>query len=325
MASWVGGIAGLATSFLWAFSATLYGFITRRVPGVRSITLAAIRATLGSLLLLLLHRLLYGTFWPVEVPRDTVLLLAASSLLSITLGDLGYFYGIAYIGPRLVTLLSSAAPLITTLLAWLLLGEVLPPLHLAGVAVAVGGVAWVVSEPRGADDWSGNPRRFRIGVALALSSTALVAASYVLSRAALNGAHFSLDWEHWRHLHPLDDGPPLPKVAPFSAAVIRVVTATAQGWLLLPFFGALRGTLAAFGNRRLVPLALAATLAGLVIGVWTAMVTLQYAPGGVGAALMNLSPIFMIPLTWLVFGERHSRRSIAGTVVAVIGVGLLLL
>jgi drug/metabolite transporter (DMT)-like permease len=210
-------------------------------------------------------------------------------------------------------LLSSLAPLLTTLVAWFVLGEALSPGKVAGIAAVVGGVAWVVSETKGRESWGGDPKRFRLGVALVLGSTALLAVSYVVSRAAMTGARL------------LTDGPPLPPPEPYSAAVIRVVTATLQGYLLLPLFGAVRSTVNAFFNPRLLPLIVLGATVGLVIGVWTAMITFQYAPSGVGSALMSLSPVFMIPLTALVFGERHTARAITGTVLATSGVVLLLI
>jgi len=134
----------------------------------------------------------------------------------------------------------------------------------------------------------------------------------VVSRAAMNGV-------------PLGDGPPLPEIEAYSAGVIRVVTATAMSWMILPAFGAVRISITNFINPKLMPLAILATICGLVIGVWTAMITLKYAPSGVGSALMSLSPIFMLPLTALVFGEKHTKRAVIGTIVAVGGAVLLLI
>lgn len=312
IAPWIGGLAGLVTSLMWAVSATIWGVVTRREQAP-VISLAATRVLIASILLMGVHRIAYGTFWPADTHRDTILLLALSSFLSITLGDLGFFYGIRWIGPRLTMLLCSMAPIITTAVAWFTVGEILSLRDLAGIAAVVGGVAWVVSEQRGRESWGGDPKRFRAGILIALSATLLLATSYVISRAAMNGAHFG-------------DGPALPRIEPYSASVVRVVTATLMSWSILPLFGAraVRSSIANFANPRLMPLGILATITGLVVGVWTAMITLKYAPSGVGSALMSLSPIFMLPLTTIVFGERHSARAVVGTVIAVIGVVLLL-
>jgi drug/metabolite transporter (DMT)-like permease len=308
---WLGGLAGIVTSLMWAASATLWGMISRSV-NAPAISFAATRVVLASVMLMGVHRIFYGSLWPQGVHQDTIMLLAFSSLLSITIGDLGFFYGIKWIGPRLVMLLSSMAPIITTVVAWFTIGEILSWTDLVGIAAVVGGVAWVVSEQGGKESWGGDPKMFRSGILIALSSTILLALSYVVSRAAMNGMHFG-------------DGPPLPKIEPYSAGVIRVVAATVMSWMILPAFGAVRMSITNFVNPRLMPLAILATICGLVVGVWTAMITLKYAPSGVGSALMSLSPIFMLPLTALVFGEKHTARAVVGTIVAVGGAALLLI
>ena len=72
-------------------------------------------------------------------------------------------------------------------------------------------------------------------------------------------------------------------------------------------------------------LAIFGTIVGPVVGVWTSMIALNNLPSGVASALISSSPIFMIPIAALAFGEKHSFRSLVGTVLAVAGVFLLLL
>ena len=77
-------------------------------------------------------------------------------------------------------------------------------------------------------------------------------------------------------------------------------------------------------NPALLKFIIPGTLAGLFLGSWFSMMALARMPGGVATALMSCSPIFMIPLTRLFFGERHSARAMAGTAVTVAGVFVLL-
>jgi drug/metabolite transporter (DMT)-like permease len=46
---------------------------------------------------------------------------------------------------------------------------------------------------------------------------------------------------------------------------------------------------------------------------------------GVAQTLMTLMPVLVIPYLWIVYGQRTSRRGIAGALVAVVGVAILLL
>jgi drug/metabolite transporter (DMT)-like permease len=51
----------------------------------------------------------------------------------------------------------------------------------------------------------------------------------------------------------------------------------------------------------------------------------QRAPVGVASTLMALPPVFLLPISWVVFGERVGWQAVAGTLVAVAGVALLAL
>ena len=48
------------------------------------------------------------------------------------------------LGPRLGTLLLSLAPIFGSIMAWVFFGEVLTPLQITGIGIALAGIAWVV-------------------------------------------------------------------------------------------------------------------------------------------------------------------------------------
>ena len=52
---------------------------------------------------------------------------------------------------------------------------------------------------------------------------------------------------------------------------------------------------------------------------------LQRTPVGIASTLVNLTPIFLIPISYAVFGERITRRAVVGTLIAVSGTALLFL
>ena len=51
----------------------------------------------------------------------------------------------------------------------------------------------------------------------------------------------------------------------------------------------------------------------------------QHAEIGVASTLMALPPVFMLPIGYFVFKERLNWQAIAGTLLAIVGVGLLFL
>lgn len=306
----LGGLAALAASLCFALSATAWGLVAGRMP---TLGLIAVRTTLAALLFAALIWASTGAPWPATLAGEAGLLLALSGLVSMGLGDYMFFKGLVRIGPRLSMVVFASTPIMAALIAWLATGEALGLRAITGIAVIVAGIAWVVSEPRGRGGWSDDAREFRKGVLLSLGSCVTVSIAFVLTRAALAGGA------------PLfGDGPPRPPADAVEASLVRLATTAALVWLALPFTVSLRPTLAALADRRLMRIIVPGTVAGLIVGMWLSMVALARLPSGVAAALMGCTPIFMVPLAHVAFGERHSVRALAGTLVTVAGVFILL-
>jgi len=307
----LGGAAGLATAFLWACSALAWGLAGRRV---HSLSIAAIRILLATVILAAVHSIAFGWPWPRGLDFEPVLFLALSGLAGMTAGDICYFRGITIVGPRLATLLFSLCPLFTTLIAWATRGETLSVRMVCGIVLNVGGVAWACSDPAGRSAWpAAGGRKFREGVILILIGTAFIAGGYVLSKMGMAGG-----------ARRLTEGAPLAKIDPFQGTFIRVLAGAAATWAFLPMMGKLRPTVQAMSDRRAMLTILVGTIVGPVVGVWTSMIAIANVPSGVASSLIGCSPIFMIPLSRIVFGERHTARSLVGTLAAIGGVFLLL-
>jgi drug/metabolite transporter (DMT)-like permease len=66
-------------------------------------------------------------------------------------------------------------------------------------------------------------------------------------------------------------------------------------------------------------------LFGPVIGVSSSLLAVQHTGIGVASTLMALPPVFMLPISRIVFKERFGWQAMAGTLVAMAGVALLFL
>jgi drug/metabolite transporter (DMT)-like permease len=228
-------------------------------------------------------------------------------------GDVLYFRGIAILGPRLAMLLSALCPIGTAAIAWFAAKEVLSARAVAGIALNVAGVAWVVSEPRDGHAWKVRPEHFRKGVILLLGSVAFASVSGVLTRMGMSPS-----------VRLFGGGPPPPPTDALQATLVRITVATVATWAFLPLMGRLRPTVRSVSERRAMLVILGGTIVGPLIGVWTAMVAYGRLESGIASSLINTSPIFMIPLSTLVYGEKHSFRSLVGTLLAMGGMFLLL-
>jgi drug/metabolite transporter (DMT)-like permease len=145
MGTYTGELAALAASFLFAATSTCFTLAGRKVG---SLVVNRTRLVFAVALLALLH-LALRTPLPIQAESQRWLWLGLSGLAGLVLGDAFLFQAFVWIGPRLSMLLMSLAPVIAALLGWLFLGETLAPIQLLGMALALGGVAWVVLERNG--------------------------------------------------------------------------------------------------------------------------------------------------------------------------------
>jgi drug/metabolite transporter (DMT)-like permease len=305
-------LAALATAILWASSAVAWSFAGRRIG---SVAVTAIRTVLAVAILLPVYWLVKGHPLPTQLAGQPFALLATSGALGVGLADICLLRALLLIGPRLGMLIASLlTPILTALVAFAAVKEKLTPWSLAGIVLTVAGVAWVVSDPHGQQAWPVHRRHFKQGVLLCLTSACIMAFSNVLSRMAFDA---KLREHYFAQVQPSAD--------PFSAAFLRVLAGGVVIWLALPLLGRMKAAVTGFANKKAMLIILAGTIVGPVLGIWMSMVAFSGTKSGIAAALINTSPVFLIPLAYFAYGEKPTLRSLAGTAAAMAGVFMLLL
>lgn len=330
--SLVGPAAGVGTSVLWAATALLFTAGTRRIGATRVNLLRLITA---AALLVVTSRWLLGAWLPA-VSTGQAVDLALSGVVGLTLCDQALFVAFGLVGPRLVLLVNTTAPLFALTFGAAFLGERVGPLALLGIACTLGGVAWVVLEKR--ETTVPRAALLRgIGLAVFGASTQALGAYFgkrgighgVLPReehldplgatawrmvaglagmlvlVALRGA-----WARAR-ARPLPDGPPT--IDPAALDTTAPGDPARQPWSALP----------AINRRRGIQLTLAAAVLGPYLGVWLSVVAFDLTELGVAQTLCSLSPVLVLPLTRAVYGEAITPRAVLGALVAVGGSALL--
>jgi drug/metabolite transporter (DMT)-like permease len=296
----IGEIAALGTAFFWSLTSIQFTQASRRIGSVRT---NRIRLVLAVTFLLLTHLLLYGEPWPIQAEPFRWGWLGISGVVGLVLGDASLFQSFIAIGPRRGMLMMTLAPVISALVAWGWLGETLSPVEIAAILLTVGGIAWVVSEGnQGQENSVESRKQYGLGVLFGLGGAIGQALGLVLAKQGLVGDFPSL-----------------------SATLIRMLVATGALWLITLVRGQVAETWQALKDREAVTSVIGGSLTGPFLGVWLSMVAVQRAHVGIASTLMAMSPIMLIPLTHLIFGERISPRSIAGTVVALAGATIIFL
>jgi drug/metabolite transporter (DMT)-like permease len=296
----MGEIAALATSFCWSFTSIQFTLAGQRI-GSRVVNRT--RLVLAVLYLSLAHLLLQGELWPIHAEPFRWGWLGLSGTIGLVLGDGCLLQAFLLIGTRRAMLSMTLVPVISTLLAWSWLGEILHPAEMGAVLLTVGSIAWVVSERRQTQGVSvESKRQYALGLLLSLGGALGQALGLVTAKRGLVGDFPSL-----------------------SATLIRMVVAMGVIWLLTLARGQVAATWQALRDKKAQLFTAVGALTGPFVGVWFSMVAVQHAHVGIASTLMGLSPIILIPLGHWIFHEQISPRSVAGTVVALAGAAIIFL
>lgn len=304
MHTYIGHFAALATSFVWSFTSVLFTLSGRKVG---SKIVNRMRLLFAAFFVVLMHWLVQGRPFPLGAEPYRWGWLALSGLIGYVLGDGFLFRALILIGPQLSMLLMALAPVYATIMGWVLFDETLTPIQLTGILVAVGGVALVVTR-RSSEDQPGtdDPHKtgsYGLGILFGLLAGLGQAAGLVASRLGLAG-----------------DFPAL------SGNVIRVLAAAAAVWLGALVGGQVKQEITTIKEQpKAVGEIAGGAFLGPFVGVWLSLIAIQRAPLGIASTLMSFPPIFLIPISYILFKERIGLRAIIGTLAAVGGTALLFL
>lgn len=288
--------AALLTTACFAFSV---------IFAQRSIAAAGqMRANLVRLLIAALILGLYAHTVGTSFRNASTGWLFLSGVIGMGLGDIALFMALPRLGSRLTLLMAQclAAP-IAALCEWAWLGTRLTGVQLALGALILAGIAVAfmpdrAHPPRVRLRWSG----FVLGVLAAAGQgigAIITRKGNLVSLAAGEGQLNGIDAAYHRILGGL---------------AITVL------WYLLLHRRRWAPQITAAPARPRYGWALANGIAGPVLGVSCYQWALATSPSGVVLAIVATSPLFAIPLTWWLEGDRPNLRSILGGVLAVAGV-----
>lgn len=283
-----GALAALAAALCWTLASSLW----HRLPT----SLSAVQLNLLKNLLALVLLAPALALQPWRVGWEPLLLLAASGVLGIALGDSLYFAALRRLGTRRCLTLDAGGPAVTAVAGFLWLAEWPSPLQWLGVgliSLAVLLVARQKPERSPAAGLAVPAAAQRLGVLLALGALLCGSGGALLARAALRAGELD----------------------PLQSAVLRLAAASL---VLLPL---LRGVPASPPRprpaQRRWPLWLAATLLGTSAGIALQQTALQHLPGALAVALMATAPVMALPLAPL----EGDRPGVVGVLAALLALG----
>ncbi|NEY88875.1 solute carrier family 35 transporter [Tabrizicola oligotrophica] len=230
----------------------------------------------------------------------SVLVLSASGIIGILLGDTFNFAAVGRLGPRRAGAIFALNAPMAAVMGWAFLGERLPVQAGLGIAVTAAGVALaILGRPRAdAHRLETLQGGLMIGALFGLAAAAGQAAGSLIARPLMTGG--------------LD---------PYLASLFRVgASGLAMG--LVAALPAAPPRPAAI-SRLTLALTAATAIIGLLIGMTLFLYALQGSQTGIIATLSATSPVIILPLLWLRTGQRPTAMSFAGGLLAVLGLGLI--
>ncbi|PGH53004.1 EamA family transporter [Azospirillum palustre] len=311
----IANMAALGAALCWA-AGGLIAIGPVRVLG--SIAFNRVRLTIVAAALLAATTLLGG--WQT-LDTGAALTLALSGLLGIVVGDMALFWSLSRLGPRRNVVIYAANAPLTALLAYALLGEALGPWTVLGVALVTLGVMLAVALRSGSThSWEAIQGNLLAGVSVCLLAAVGQAAGSIIAKPVMAAG-----------------------ADPIASAAVRVTTAAlmftaigvlstvragvragVNGGAAVAGAGGLGGLLVPRGLTPKLMLQIAGNgLLGVGLGMTLLLVGLAHGNAGVVATLSALSPVLILPMMWLLTGQRPSLGAWAGAAVAVAGVALI--
>ncbi len=297
----VGELLGLIAAIIWATSNTLLRMQTARLGAV-AVNFWRCVVTIPFFILLFLIVRDPGALR--ELAPLTLLYIVLGVCIGMVTGDTLQYHAIKLIGVSRSMPISGCFPLFTVFFAWLLNGEPIRAQVLGGAVVVMVGVLLISLPKRSAA---------RVGIIAAPAPVAV-------DRTNLIGIAFSLIAAICWSLSTVVQSKALTHSDPITVNLVRMPVAACV--LLVASRGRANIPLRQFGGRTFLFLA--------IIGIFgTGLASIAYlgalkiAGAGRTAVLGATAPLFALPLSVLLLGERPGLRAVMGTLLTVLGIALV--
>ena len=296
----MGEIAALLTSVCWAMSGI---FFTAAGKKIGAFSVNRIRLTFATTFFLLTHLLLMHSVFPLDASPSRWGWFIASGIMGLVLGDTFLFQAYVYLGVRIPTLIMASVPVISTLFAWLFLGETLPFIAIIGILITISGIAIVIFErnstPAGESRFT--KKEYLFGLLCAFGGACGQAGGLVLAKFGLQDGY------------PVLSGTVIRMLAALSLIWIMALIQKQAGTTLKNFFKIPEATRNIFFG----------SIIGPYIGVWLSLIAVQSTYVGTSSTLMALAPVVLLPVAKWGLKEPISKLAVLGTLVTIAGVTII--
>ena len=288
-------IATLA-ALCWALASLISADVTRKIGG-----LAFNRLRLFFVSIMLIGYTFYLDTWNT-ISQEFLFTILFSGIIGIFLGDTLLFIALQKIGPRRNNILFSLAAPFTVILNIIFLNEIMSTINLIGCIIVFFGVVVAIAYGNSKDKnhrWEVVEGNIYLGVSLGIGAALCQAIGLIMMKPILTmGAD------------------------PIASAALR----TAISFVFLAFTFFLNYKI--FNTKtnlsfKIVGQSILSGFLGMALGMSLLLIALKYADAGIVATLSSTSPIMILFLIWLLTKKIPTIGAWIGTVLAIIGSGLI--
>jgi drug/metabolite transporter (DMT)-like permease len=228
--------------------------------------------------------------------------LVISAILGLVIGDSFLFKSFQLIGARLGIIIMAAVPVLSTILAFFFLDEIISYLGMFGMLLTIAGILIVVLEKKSVE--KNNIPFNKLGIFYGFlgalgQATGLIYAKFAFQGGELNG---------------------------FAASFIRLFSASVIILPLAATFRRYRNPISIYSKDIYsAKVILVGTIFGPVLGITGSLIAIAHAKVGIASTLMATMPIIMLPISRFYFREKLEWKAIIGAFVAVIGAAIIFL
>ncbi len=295
MQSRIGEIAALITAICWTLNAIAFESAGKKVG---SLSVSYLRIFVGFFFLSITSFFTRGLAFPTDATGRTWFWLLVSGLLGFVLGDMFLFEAFVEIGSRISLLIMSAAPPLTALVSFIIMGERISILGLIGMLITMIGICIVIL--------SRNPNEKKVEFNRPIKGIVFASLGALGQALGLIFSKFGMG-----------------SYSPLAATQIRLVSAFVAYVIIITMRKKWPEIKAAFDDKKAIWEISIGAIFGPFIGVTMSLIALQYTEAGIVSSISSVSPIIIIPASIMIFKEKVLPKEIIGALVSIVGVILL--
>lgn len=233
--------------------------------------------------------------------------LGLSGIIGFSIGDYCSFTSFKLLGPKLGSLYTTFAPGAALIIGYVALNETINFIGIIGILTTIGGVIWLTFSKKDAYEASKiGYKRDRKGIIYGIIGALCQGTGLVLSK-------YGMDYYS-------------EKLPTIHAVWIRLLFAFIAAFVVSILLGKLKSnSKPIFTNEKNnLPFLFLGTILGPVMGVTLSLMAIQQLEVAVAQTIFALLPLFVLPISLIVYKEKITLQSVFACFIALTGVLLLI-